>query len=90
MHYTGMAWTALTVEWTRAAEKDLRGLDAKVVRQIRDVVTTYAATGIGDVKKLQGAPGYRLRARMWRVFVLIAWTELRLTVLAVEKRGDAY
>ena len=85
-----MTWTALTVEWTRAAEKDLRGLPTKLREQIREAVTVYAATGAGDMAKMQNGSGYRLRVRNQRAFCDIQWSALRLTVLGVDKRGDAY
>lgn len=85
-----MTWTALTVEWSRQSLRDLRGLTRKDQDQVRSAVDTYAATGRGDIKKMQGQTGYRIRVRSRRVLVEILWVDNRLIVVSVPKRGDAY
>jgi mRNA-degrading endonuclease RelE of RelBE toxin-antitoxin system len=85
-----MAWTALTVEWHRQAQRDIRRLSAKDAAQIVAAVDAYAATGRGDIRQLQGQDGYRFRVRDRRVFVTIVWVDHRLVVTAVSTRGDAY
>ena len=85
-----MAWAALTVEWTKAARRDLRGLTAKDRAQIEAAVHTFAATGHGDVKKLKDVQGYRIRVRERRVLVTIVWSDRVTLVGQVSTRGDAY
>lgn len=85
-----MNWLALTVEWSKQAKRDLRGLTAKDVAQIVGAVDLYAATGQGDMKPLTGRPEYRLRVRGRRVICSILWTGKTLVVLEVTTRGDAY
>ncbi len=85
-----MSWTSLTVTWTNRAEKDLRGLPKKVESQIRQGVADYAATGVGDITKMQNGTGYRIRVRSWRVLCDIDWSGLTLRAIEVPKRGDAY
>lgn len=84
-----MIWTALTVEWKREAEKNLRGLGSKDQTQIIAAVELFASSGQGDIKKLHDG-SYRLRVRGRRVFLEISWSEKKLSVLAVILRGDAF
>jgi len=85
-----MSWTALTVVWSKGAVKDVRGLVAKELSQIESAVSTFAATGTGDIKKLQGDDGYRIAVRGRRVMCKIAFSNHTLTVMQVILRGEAY
>lgn len=85
-----MSWSPLTVTWSKPAQKDLRRIEPKARRQIVDAVDHYAATGEGDITKMQDGSGYRLRIRSYRAIMTIAWSALDLTVIAVSTRGDAY
>jgi mRNA interferase RelE/StbE len=89
--YNGcMSWTALTVTWTKRAEKDLKALPKKAAQQVVDGVALFAATGQGDLKKMQDGSGYRLRVREWRVRCDIAWSALAMTINHVTNRQDGY
>ena len=63
---------------TRAAE-ELDALPAKARVAIDNALVLYATQGAGDVKKLQGAEGYRLRVGAYRVL----FAEDEVTILAV-------
>lgn len=78
------------VEWTGPAVKDLGPLDPSTLARIRAAVRRLAETGEGDVKKLQGLPGYRLRVGSWRVFFLRDSSTKTLRVNRVKARKDAY
>lgn len=85
-----MAWATLTVEWTKAARRDLRSLIAKDRAQIEAAVHLFATTGQGDVKKLRNVRGYRIRVRERRVLVTILWADRVTLVGEISTRGDAY
>lgn len=55
------------IEWTGAALDDMAALDKGIARRIQQAVERFAATGAGNVRKLQGIdpPEYRrLRCRV--------------------------
>ncbi|MDP1730864.1 MAG: plasmid stabilization protein [Devosia sp.] len=62
-----------------AAAKQLDALPPAARDQVVDALSAYALTGIGDVKRLSGRDGYRLRVGRYRVL----FSEDRITVLAV-------
>ncbi len=82
----------MEVEWSKRARKDLAGIDGKLRRRVVGAVERFALEGHGDVKKLKGEEGYRLRVGDWRVrFELTAKGQLRVVlVLRVLPRGGAY
>lgn len=82
--------TPWMVEWTGPAEKDLLALDASSLNRIRTAVRQLAETGVGDVKKLQGLPGYRLRVGSWRIFFHRDSSTRTLRIYRVKPRKDAY
>ena len=43
-----------------------------------------------DVKPLQGRPEMRLRVGDWRVLFLVYANEIRISVVSISPRGDAY
>ena len=50
----------------------------------------FAATGYGDMKRLQGRVGeFRLRVGKWRVFLELTGTDTVL-VTGIDTRGQAY
>ena len=57
------------VEWTEPALEDLGALDKGIARRVKQAVERFAATGTGNVKKLQDIepPEYRLRVGDYRV-----------------------
>ena len=81
------------VVWESEAREALLQLarrDAEQARRIRRRVGQFAATDVGDVKKLQGSPDlYRLRAGDWRIIFAFR-PPGSITVLTVTNRRDAY
>jgi mRNA interferase RelE/StbE len=78
------------IEWTETALSDLAALDKGIARRVKLAMERFAATGAGDVKRLQGVhpPEYRLRVGDWRARFHL--DETRVHVLRVRKRGEAY
>lgn len=56
------------VEWTEPALADMAGLDKRLGRRIKQAVERFAATGAGNIKRLQGVepPEYRMRVGDYR------------------------
>jgi mRNA-degrading endonuclease RelE of RelBE toxin-antitoxin system len=57
------------VEWTKQALEDMAAPDKGTAHRIKLGVERFAATGAGNVKRLQGIdpPEFRLRVGDWRV-----------------------
>lgn len=68
-----------TIILTHAAAKDLDQLPAAPRAAIADALHRYAMTGLGDVKRLQGRDGYRMRVGRYRVL----FDEDQTTILAI-------
>jgi mRNA interferase RelE/StbE len=68
-----------TIILTHAAAKDLDELPAAPRAAIADALHRYAMTGVGDVKRLQGRDGYRMRVGRYRVL----FDEDQTTILAI-------
>ena len=68
-----------TIVLTHAAAKDLDGLPFQARSAIESALIRYAMTGIGDVKRLQGRDGYRMRIGSYRVL----FDEYLTTILAI-------
>ncbi len=80
----------MEIEWTETALVELAAIDKSSGRRIKQTVERFAATGVGDVKKLRGiVPSeFRLRAGDHRVrFHLIPGGIL---IFHVRNRRDAY
>lgn len=78
------------IEWTGQALQDMAALDKTIARRVSQTLGRFAATGAGNVKRLQGIdpPEFRLRVGDWRVrFHEDAGT---LRVLRVRNRREAY
>jgi mRNA interferase RelE/StbE len=72
--------TASTRQWLKLSSDIRKRIDAKL--------TAYAASGSGDVKRLKGIAGYRLRIGDWRVIFI---EDARsITVVAVGNRKEIY
>jgi mRNA interferase RelE/StbE len=56
-----------TIVLTAAAARDLDNLPDAARRQVSDGLIEYATTGRGDVKRLSGRDGYRMRIGSYRV-----------------------
>ncbi len=68
-----------TIIFTTKAARELDALPAQPRIAIDKALISYATTGAGDVKKLQGAEAYRLRVGEYRVL----FAEDRVTILAI-------
>ena len=56
------------VVFAPTARRDLERLDRQVARRILRAIQRYAASGLGDIARIQGSPGeFRLRVGDWRV-----------------------
>jgi mRNA-degrading endonuclease RelE of RelBE toxin-antitoxin system len=53
-------------------------------------VERYAATGYGDVRRLEDRSDYRLRVGDWRVVFDLDQAGRRVIVTALDPRPDAY
>jgi mRNA interferase RelE/StbE len=71
---------AATRQWTRLSPDVRRRVDARLAE--------YAASGKGDLRRLKGRPGVRLRVGDWRV----VFDERRdeIVVMAVGHRREVY
>ncbi|MGE0282790.1 MAG: type II toxin-antitoxin system RelE/ParE family toxin [Rhizobiaceae bacterium] len=68
-----------TIVLTHAAAKDLDALPQAARTAVDIALSRYAISGEGDVKRLQGRDGFRMRVGNYRVL----FDEDRTTVLAV-------
>jgi mRNA interferase RelE/StbE len=68
-----------TIILTAAAARDLDGLPAEARQQISEGLAEYAVSSRGDVKRLAGWDGYRLRVGRYRVI----FDEDQTTILAI-------
>ena len=84
----------LRLTWTRRAQEDLRRLPADIAERVVNAVDRLAATGQGDVRKLEGAEDeYRLRVGDHGVRFIYeeANAEARvMLILRVLHRREAY
>jgi len=78
------------IEWAETALQDMAALDKGIALRLKKAVERFAATGSGNVKKLQGIdpPEYRLRVGDNRVRFDLAGEVVR--VLRVRNRREAY
>jgi len=56
-----------TIIFSPAADKQLEALPMAAQEQVLDALIRYATTGSGDVKRLSGRQGFRLRAGRYRI-----------------------
>ena len=68
-----------TIAFTATAAKELDALPVQARTSVEAALDHYAMTGLGDVKTLKGAEGYRLRVGDYRVI----FDEDRITILAI-------
>jgi len=68
-----------TLIYSDRAIKQLDALPLSAQEQVTGALEQYAMHGVGDVKKLSGREGYRLRAGNYRV----VFSEDQITVIAV-------
>jgi mRNA interferase RelE/StbE len=85
MRYFGMK----PIVFSSAATRQWMNLTTAIRSRINDKLETFATTGYGDVRKLKGRGGSRLRVGDWRVIfyeepdriVIVAWgTDAKSTI----------
>jgi mRNA interferase RelE/StbE len=76
------------IAFTPAATRHWLKLPDNVRNRIDSKLTTYAAKGSGDVKRLKGRAGCRLRVGDWRVIFIE--DNRSIVVVAVGHRRDVY
>ncbi|MFA6267130.1 MAG: type II toxin-antitoxin system RelE/ParE family toxin [Pseudolabrys sp.] len=78
----------MQVVFTPAALRQWVKIGPTTRASIKKKIDAFAATGTGNVKRLQGRAGFRLRAGDWRViFYMESQT---MIVVAVGNRRDIY
>jgi mRNA interferase RelE/StbE len=77
-----------TITWTHDARRELRKPPPDVRADIEAKLDRFAKTGAGNVKRLTGQPGTRLRIGDWRV--IFVETTTTVEVRAVGNRRDIY
>lgn len=77
-----------TVTYSDQSIRQLRRLPAGMRERVIAKVARYAASGAGDVKRLVGRSGQRLRIGDWRV--IFAETETTIDVDSIGHRRDIY
>jgi mRNA interferase RelE/StbE len=68
-----------TIVFSHAAARELDALPREARTTVESGLIQYAMSGEGDVKKLVGRPGYRLRVGRYRVL----FAEDACTILAI-------
>jgi mRNA interferase RelE/StbE len=76
------------VSFTLAATRQWLNLSADIRKRIDAKLTVYATNGSGDVKRLKGRAGYRLRVGDWRVIFIE--DKNTIVIVAVGNRRDIY
>lgn len=76
------------ISFTPAATRQWLKLSAAVRKRIDARLMDYARTGSGNVKRLKGRDGCRLRIGDWRVIYIEDKTSI--IVVAVGNRRDVY
>ncbi len=78
------------IAWTEQARADVRGLDRPTAMRILSALHRFAASGVGDVKTLQGdGEELRLRAGDYRLFFVLTDDDV-IEVRRVRHRREAY
>jgi mRNA interferase RelE/StbE len=72
----------------KAADRTIRRMPRNQRDRVTAAIRTYADTGEGDVVKLQGRDGYRLRVGNWRVIFEIE--DDTMVVIDAGARGGIY
>lgn len=80
------------IEFEPAARRELRGLDRPVQERILKSLAEIAADprAAPNVKALRGQPGYRLRVGDWRVIYTLQDDVLKVLVIRIAHRREAY
>jgi mRNA interferase RelE/StbE len=77
-----------TITWTHAARREFRKLPPNVRAEVDAKIERFARTGAGNVRRLTGQPGARLRVGDWRVIFVETTTTIESR--AVGNRRDIY
>jgi mRNA interferase RelE/StbE len=80
----------VTVQFERAARRDLSQLSREDATAVADALVAFAQSGIGDVRKLQARHPPEWRLRVGRYRVLFRRESNAISVFAVRDRKDAY
>lgn len=73
----------------RNAQKYLDRLDSRAIQRIDNAIKGLSEEPPdGDIKKLRGAPLYRLRVGGYRI--LFSLSDEEITIVRIAPRGDAY
>jgi len=78
------------IEFKAPAKADLRAIDQETALRILHAIDRYAATGEGDVKRLQDVEPPELRLRVGDYRVRFWEFSESILVIAVRHRRDAY
>jgi mRNA interferase RelE/StbE len=76
------------IGFTAAATRQWLSLSANIRKRIDAKLALYAMNGAGDVKRLKGRAGCRLRVGDWRVIFIEDATSI--IIVAVGNRRDIY
>lgn len=76
------------IAFTAAATRQWVELSADIRKRIDNKLTIYATNGSGDVKRLKGRGGCRLRVGDWRVVFIEE--SASITIVAIGNRRDIY
>ena len=78
----------MQIAFTAAATRQWLGLSADVRRRLDAKLSAFVQTGHGDVKRLKGQAGARLRVGDWRIIFYVESDTV--TVIAVGHRREIY
>ena len=81
------------VRYTKDALKTLRKMPRNLAVLVEGKITQLADGGktlAGNIKKLQGRDGYRLRVGDYRVIYALDNGALVITIIKIGSRGDVY
>jgi len=86
---SGAAWR---LELTNTAQRDLRRLDPQIRKRVELALRALSEDPqrAGALRKLTGAPEWRLRIGDWRALVLVDTQAHTIHVTRVLPRGRAY
>ena len=76
------------ISFTATATRQWLKLSADIRKRIDAKLTVYATNGSGDVKRLKGRAGCRLRIGDWRVIFIEE--KASIIIVAVGNRRDIY
>lgn len=76
------------IAFTAAATRQWLKLSADVRKRIDAKLTSYAGSGLGNVKRLKGRAGCRLRVGDWRVIFIEE--DNSIVIVAVGNRREIY